>query len=272
VRRSTERYRAVIEHADEGMIVMKDERIAYANARAADIAGMQLGEMRSAGFLHRIHPDDHPLVLERQRRRLAGEPVPSRYELRLLLPDGEIRWIGISVTVVPWDGEQAILTFFSDISRAQTAGGKTARHAGRARNHSGKLAGGHRLPDARGRFRWSNQAMAQHVRRLAATAAPPTGAHCFRRSRNTCAWKDIAELHGQGPRLPERPADAQAGRQPVLGHGVGQGGERLDKPPGQRLDGDGHHPAQGAGSSAGSAPRPNARPSSTARWSASAST
>jgi hypothetical protein len=38
--------------------------------------------------LHRIHPDDHALVLGRQRKRLAGEDVPSRYELRLLLPDG----------------------------------------------------------------------------------------------------------------------------------------------------------------------------------------
>ena len=117
VRRSTERYRAVIEHVDEGMIVVKDERIAYANERAAQIAGISLDEMREVGFLHRIHPDDHDLVLGRQRRRLAGEDVPSRYELRLLLPGGEIRWIGISVTVVPWDGEQAILTFFSDISQ-----------------------------------------------------------------------------------------------------------------------------------------------------------
>ncbi len=40
VRRSTERYRAVIEHADEGMIVIQDQRIAFANARAADIAGI----------------------------------------------------------------------------------------------------------------------------------------------------------------------------------------------------------------------------------------
>ena len=116
LRLSQERYRAVIDHVNEGMIVIKDQRVVFANPRAAEIAGMSLEDMQQIGFLHRIHPDDHPLVLDRQNRRLAGEAVPSRYELRLLLPDSEVRWIGISVTVVPWDGEQATLTFFSDIS------------------------------------------------------------------------------------------------------------------------------------------------------------
>ena len=51
----------------------------------------------------------------RQRRRLAGESVPSRYELRLQLGDGTVRWIGLSVAVVPWDGGSATLTFFADI-------------------------------------------------------------------------------------------------------------------------------------------------------------
>lgn len=92
LQRSLEHYRAVVEHADEGMIVPKDEHVVYANARAAEISGMALDEMRQVGFLHRIHPDDQTMVLDRLRRRLAGEAVPSRYELRLLVPPGVVRW------------------------------------------------------------------------------------------------------------------------------------------------------------------------------------
>jgi PAS domain S-box-containing protein len=161
VRRSTERYKAVIEHVDEGMVVVKDERIVYANARAADIAGMPFAEMEQIGFLHRIHPDDHGLVLDRQRRRLAGEEVPSRYELRLLMPDGEIRWIGISVTVVPWDGEQAILTFFSDISQRRKLEEKLRDTLEERETILDNSLVGIAFLTHEGGFRWSNRAMAK---------------------------------------------------------------------------------------------------------------
>jgi len=113
---SEERYRAVVEHVSEGMVVIQNEVIVFANARAAEIARMPLEEMRNIGFLHRVHPDDHTLVRERQRRRFAGEDVPNRYELRLLFPDGEVRWIAIGVSLVPWGGQPASLTFFTDVT------------------------------------------------------------------------------------------------------------------------------------------------------------
>lgn len=159
MRQSEERYRAVIENADEGMIVIQNEKVAYANARAADIASISLQEIRQIGFLHRIHPDDHQLVLDRQRRRLAGENVPSRYELRLLMPDGAVRWIGISVTVVPWNGTPAILTFFSDISQRKKLEEKLrSTLEERETILENSLAGiAFLTPD--GAFKWSNQAM-----------------------------------------------------------------------------------------------------------------
>lgn len=113
---SEERYRAVVEHVSEGMVVIQNEVIVFANARAAEIARMTLEDMRMVGFLHRVHPDDHDLVRDRQRRRLAGEDVPNHYELRLLFPDGEVRWIAIGVSVVPWGGQPASLTFFTDVT------------------------------------------------------------------------------------------------------------------------------------------------------------
>ncbi len=116
LRHSEERYRAVVEHVSEGMLVIQNEVVVFANARAAEIVQMQVSEMQNIGFLHRVHPEDHALLLDRQRRRLAGEDVPSHYEVRLLLPDGVVRWIAIGVSVVPWDGKPASLTFFTDVT------------------------------------------------------------------------------------------------------------------------------------------------------------
>ena len=116
LRMSEERYRAVVEHLSEGMIVIQDEKVVYANPRAADIVAMPLAQMEQIGFLTRVHPDDQSLVLDRQRRRLAGEHPPDHYELRLLLPGQVVRWIAIGVAVVPWGGKPAALTFFTDIT------------------------------------------------------------------------------------------------------------------------------------------------------------
>lgn len=199
VRRSTERYRAVIEHADEGMIVVKDERIAYANARAAEIAGMTLGDMQQIGFLHRIHPDDHALVLGRQRKRLAGEDVPSRYELRLLLPDGQIRWIGISVTVVPWDGEQAILTFFSDISQRKSLEERLRDTLEERETILENSLVGIAFLAHEGSFRWSNQAMARMFGVTRESSAPSDWSALFpSRQDYDRVQKDVAEALGNG--------------------------------------------------------------------------
>ena len=161
LRLSQERYRAVIDHVNEGMIVIKDQRVVFANPRAAEIAGMSLEDMQQIGFLHRIHPDDHALVLDRQNRRLAGEAVPSRYELRLLLPDGEVRWIGISVTVVPWDGEQATLTFFSDISSKRSLEEKLRDTLQERETVLENSLVGIAFLTPEGAFRWSNRALAK---------------------------------------------------------------------------------------------------------------
>ena len=116
LKRSEERYRAVIEHVDSGMVVLQGDYLVYANRRASEIARMDSATLLKVGFLHSVHPDDHAIILDRRARRLAGEDVPSRYEVRLRFEDGTIRWIEIGVSVVPWDGKPATITFFSDVT------------------------------------------------------------------------------------------------------------------------------------------------------------
>jgi PAS domain S-box-containing protein len=116
LRQSEAHYRAVVDRLSEGMIVVQDEKVVYANPRASEIVDMPLAQMQQIGFLTRVHPDDQALVLDRQRRRLAGESPPDRYELRLLLPGDVVRWIAIGVAVVPWNGRPAAMTLFTDIT------------------------------------------------------------------------------------------------------------------------------------------------------------
>ncbi len=164
LRRSEERYRAVVEHVDDGMVVVKDQRFVFVNRRAAEIVQMPVEDMLSQGYLHRIHPDDQPIVDERRKRRLAGLDVPNRYEIRLLLPDGTVRWIDIGVTIVPWDGEMGTLTFFSDVtSRKELQAQLTNTLQERETILQSSIVGIAFLTPE-GRFRWANDAMLQIFR------------------------------------------------------------------------------------------------------------
>lgn len=114
--RSEERYRAMVEHTGEGLLVVQDGRFVFVNDRAAQLVHMTKDDLLREGYLHMIHPDDRALVDARRRKRLAGEEVPSRYEIRIIWPTGEVRWLDLGVTIVPWDGAMATLTFCSDIT------------------------------------------------------------------------------------------------------------------------------------------------------------
>lgn len=157
--RSEERYRQVIEHVGEGMVVVLGERFAFINSRAAEIAEMTVEDMTARGYMERIHPDDHDLVQQRRMKRLAGEAVPNRYEIRLQMPDGRVKWIDIGVTLVPWDTGTATLTFFSDVSERKLLEGKlTSTLAEREIVLNTSVVGiAFLTPD--GRFRWANPAM-----------------------------------------------------------------------------------------------------------------
>ncbi|OOG47610.1 PAS domain S-box protein [Polaromonas sp. A23] len=199
LRGSEEKYRAVVEHVSEGMIVVKDQKVAYSNARAAEIAGMSPQDMQQIGFLHRIHPDDHALVLERQRKRLAGEDAPSRYELRLLLPDGTIRWIGISVTVVPWDGEQATLTFFSDISEKRALEEKLRDTLEERETILENSLVGIAFLTSADTFRWSNQALSKIFGIAPGATAPAHWSELFEsEAEYTRVARDIADCMSEG--------------------------------------------------------------------------
>jgi PAS domain S-box-containing protein len=157
--RSEERYRAVIEHSGEGMMVVQDGRFVFVNHRAAELARMSREEMLREGYLHRVHPGDHALVDERRRRRLAGENVSNRYEVRLLMPDGEVRWIDIGVTVVPWDGAPATLTFFSDVTERKQLEGKLKETLEERETILDNTSVGIAFLNPDGRLRWGNRAI-----------------------------------------------------------------------------------------------------------------
>jgi PAS domain S-box-containing protein len=113
---SEDKYRLVIENVSEGVVLVQNKRFVFANPRACEISGYSAEDLRNIEFPEVVHPDDREKVIDRHRRRLAGEDVEARYDFRTLHRDGKSTWIELGAVLIQWEGQVATLCFFSDIS------------------------------------------------------------------------------------------------------------------------------------------------------------
>jgi len=118
---SEERYRILVENANEAIIVAQDQHLKFVNRKTVEIMGYTKEELLSMPFVRLIHPDDRSMVLERYRKRLRGERLPQVYPFRIVRKDGQIRWLEISAVRVKWEGRLATLNFLKDVTEEKKA-------------------------------------------------------------------------------------------------------------------------------------------------------
>ncbi len=68
--RSEEKYRQVVENANEAIAVVQDGRIRYANPQCTRLSGFTLEELYAKSFLDFVHGDDAQLVLANYMKRM----------------------------------------------------------------------------------------------------------------------------------------------------------------------------------------------------------
>jgi PAS domain S-box-containing protein len=124
LRESEQKYRALVEGSLQGIVVLQDLRIVFANRAAAEIAGLTVEQalaMSPQQVQAFIPPEDRARVLQHLDDRLAGKPVPARSEYRLLRGDGGELWIEVFVSVIQYRGRPAIHVSVVDITERKRA-------------------------------------------------------------------------------------------------------------------------------------------------------
>ena len=116
LRGSEARYRVLSESMLEGLIILREGRFLHANPAALRLLGVTLEELLGTEFAPLIHPDFRGIVAERHARRMAGEELPPRYDIRILTRAGQAIWVHLANERVDWDGKPAVLTIMSDIT------------------------------------------------------------------------------------------------------------------------------------------------------------
>ena len=116
LRDSEEKYRQLVENANEAIVVAQDGRLRFVNARAVELSGYSEAELKSRSFLEWIHPEERDMVRHNYLKRISGEPVPANYTIRFIHKEGCVKWVDISAVRISWEGSPATLNFLSDIT------------------------------------------------------------------------------------------------------------------------------------------------------------
>jgi PAS domain S-box-containing protein len=116
LRESEEKYRLVVENAQEIITIAVEDRLVFANRKALDLSGYSGDEATTIPVMEMIHPDDRQMVLDYRNRRDRGEKEPQFFTMRLVKKDGQTIWLQNSVVPVVWEGKLAALNVATDIT------------------------------------------------------------------------------------------------------------------------------------------------------------
>lgn len=117
LKKSEEKYRILYENATDGICVAQDEVIKFPNPKMEEITGYSKEELIQKPFNDFIHPEDRGMVLDRHKRRLAGEEPPPTYSFRIINKKGEVLWVQVNTVMIEWEGHPASLNFLRDITQ-----------------------------------------------------------------------------------------------------------------------------------------------------------
>ncbi|WP_051822520.1 PAS domain S-box protein [Desulfonatronum thiodismutans] len=116
LQKSEEKYRIVVENANEGIIVTQNSEIKFSNANFENITGYTREELAGLPIVDLVHPDDVAMVMEYQARAMREQVQPQSYNARVVGKAGQIRWLRNKRVLIEWNDRPAVLSFLDDIT------------------------------------------------------------------------------------------------------------------------------------------------------------
>jgi PAS domain S-box-containing protein len=109
-------YKSIVENANDGIIVIQDGLVSFANKKAESLLGITIEDALNQPFLNFIHPNSVPLIENRYKQRMSGINIPSIYETSLRRVDGTPVQVEVNAKLITYNGSPANLIFIRDPS------------------------------------------------------------------------------------------------------------------------------------------------------------
>jgi len=121
LRASEQKYRILVENANDGIFVYQDQCFKYTNPKFRELLGYTKEELDHMGFRDIVRPELGDLIEGRYVKRISGEAVPERYEIALLAKDGTWRAFEINPSIIEYESRVATQNIIRDITQKRKA-------------------------------------------------------------------------------------------------------------------------------------------------------
>ena len=108
-------YRALVEHARDGIAIIHDLKVRYANPAFCKMIGFSEQELIGAHLKKFISEEEFSKNTKRYSDRIAGLNLPRIYKSQVIHSDGSTIDVELNVCVVPYGRSLAALVFMRDI-------------------------------------------------------------------------------------------------------------------------------------------------------------
>ena len=112
-------YRALVEHARDGIAIIHDFEVRYANPAFSKMIGFSERELIGAHLKKFISEEEFIKNTTRYSNRIAGLNLPRIYKSKVIHSDGSTIDVELNVCVVPYGRSLAALVFVRDIREEQ---------------------------------------------------------------------------------------------------------------------------------------------------------
>jgi PAS domain S-box-containing protein len=116
VRESEEKYRLLVENANEAIFILQDDQIKFTNPKAEEILNRLSIYPTGADLAKCIHPSERDKVIEWYQRRLEGRELPYSLMFRLEGENSTSIWVELNSILIKLNGETATLNFIRDVT------------------------------------------------------------------------------------------------------------------------------------------------------------
>ncbi len=117
LRESELKYKTLTENSIAGIFIHQDDKYVYINEKFAEMHGYRSDELLGMNHYQLIHPDYRELIGGRAHKRLKGEQVPKKYEIRKLHKNRQTVWHEIMVSdPIIYKGKPGIMGLEIDVT------------------------------------------------------------------------------------------------------------------------------------------------------------
>lgn len=117
---SEERYRIVVDNAQEGVVVIQDGIPVFANEAVEEILGYEMNELGDICPQDLVHPDDRDAATRWYSHFSAMGKTDAFTSVRVISKQGEVKWVTLSLKPITWGGRDAHLEILTDITPHKT--------------------------------------------------------------------------------------------------------------------------------------------------------